>query len=196
MQPKEKEVYGCSQEKLPISPELSQPPAHAWPTLCLAMFSVSMYIVTHIAYATGWLTSYPTAVVLWSISAYLSFTPMHDAAHGAIASSQSSYRVLLNMLVGRVCGYTLCAPFVAFRYLHLQHHKYTNVPGKDPDLYSSLSPLAMNSSWLAMLVYADDLRHSSVVVHYTLSLASQGPPSGRSSRDRPYNDYLRGVSID
>lgn len=153
------EVYGCSQAKLPISRELSDPPENAWPTVLLALVGVTTYVATHVAYSqglagygpTGWLISYPTALALWSVSAYVCFTPMHDASHGAIASSKSAYRAL-NPIVGRLCGLTLCAPFTAFRCLHMRHHKYTNVRGKDPDLWSSAPAIVARYPWLAFMM--------------------------------------------
>ena len=43
----------------------------------------------------------------------------------------------LNELVGYVSSIPFEAPYLAFRHLHLQHHKYTNHPEKDPDAWSS-----------------------------------------------------------
>ena len=158
-----KEVYGCAQEKLPISRALSDPPITAWPTILLAVGGLSVYIATHVIYSKGRFgfdqqtdatdakLSYPIALLLWSLSAYVCFTPMHDASHGSIASSKSSLRIM-NVIIGRLCGFTLGAPFVAFRCLHLLHHKYTNVPGKDPDMWSSLPKIVSSHSWLFFAV--------------------------------------------
>jgi fatty acid desaturase len=170
----QEEVYGCSQAKLPISRELSEPPETAWPSVLLAFCSVTTYILTHIAYADGMcgygrtasMISYPAALVLWSVAAYVSFTPMHDASHGSIATGRSPYRAL-NGIIGRACAMTLCAPFAAFRYLHLQHHKYTNVRGKDPDLWSSMPPLIARTPCLAPLMSVFFVTQAwSYIVHY------------------------------
>ena len=42
----------------------------------------------------------------------------------------------LNYVVGRLCAVCFGVPFKAFRYVHLQHHKYTNHPLKDPDYWA------------------------------------------------------------
>ena len=63
---------------------------------------------------------------------FVLFTPMHDAAHRAVAKQHK----WLNELVGRLCAYTFAAPFDTFRFVHLDHHKYTNDPVKDPDYWS------------------------------------------------------------
>ena len=36
--------------------------------------------------------------------------------------------------VGRVCGVLILLPFEWFRYFHLAHHRFTNIPGRDPEL--------------------------------------------------------------
>lgn len=38
----------------------------------------------------------------------------------------------LNEVLGRVCSVPFQGCFPAFRHLHLEHHKYTNDPLKDP----------------------------------------------------------------
>jgi fatty acid desaturase len=42
--------------------------------------------------------------------------------------------VWLNDWVGRLCGMLLVLPFEWFRAFHLAHHRWTNLPGKDPEL--------------------------------------------------------------
>lgn len=134
-------VYGCSQKKVPLPGQLSVPPTFAWPTLLLAAVGLGWYAATHARYYSGDVP-YLSALLQWTVSAYLCFTPTHDAVHDAVASSRAGKRLgrAINSITGRLCALPLCAPFYAFRYLHLQHHKYTNVVGKDPDLWSSLSP--------------------------------------------------------
>jgi fatty acid desaturase len=75
------------------------------------------------------------AVPLVAASLYLSFTPMHDSAHRSV-----SRRRWVNSVVGWVCGFLMCAPFVAFRYAHLRHHHHTNEEGRDPDQWSGQGP--------------------------------------------------------
>ena len=57
------------------------------------------------------------------------FTLEHEATHKTPFRSEG-----LNEWVGRLCGLLLFLPFEWFRYFHLAHHRYTNIPGKDPEL--------------------------------------------------------------
>lgn len=72
------------------------------------------------------------------------FTPMHDAAHGSVFNNAGGMR-WANGLVGRIACLPF-GPYVAFRYIHLQHHKHTNHDGLDPDMYSG-----RGTSWLLPL---------------------------------------------
>jgi len=69
------------------------------------------------------------------LTAYALFTPMHDASHGSV-----SRRKWVNEVVGRVCSLVLTAPFGAFRWAHLLHHKHTNEADHDPDHWTGAGP--------------------------------------------------------
>ena len=57
------------------------------------------------------------------------FTLLHETVH------QTPFRTRwLNALVSYFCGFILFLPPNWFRYFHLAHHRYTQVPGKDPEL--------------------------------------------------------------
>jgi fatty acid desaturase len=57
------------------------------------------------------------------------FTLLHETTHQTPFANTR-----LNELVGRVCGFLLILPLTWFRYFHLAHHRWTNIPGKDPEL--------------------------------------------------------------
>jgi len=57
------------------------------------------------------------------------FTLEHEATHQTPFASTR-----LNEAVGHLCGLVLVLPFVWFRYFHLSHHRWTNIPGRDPEL--------------------------------------------------------------
>jgi fatty acid desaturase len=57
------------------------------------------------------------------------FTLLHETTHQTPFANTR-----LNELVGRVCGFILILPLTWFRYFHLAHHRWTNIPGKDPEL--------------------------------------------------------------
>ena len=79
------------------------------------------------------------------------FTLQHECTHN------TPFRSLwLNSVVGHVIAFLLFQPFLWFRYFHLAHHKYTNIPGKDPELDGHEKP----SSWGAFV------RHLSTVDYW------------------------------
>lgn len=110
-------------------------PKVAVPTVLLAL-----------AVVAGWLTTAGLALAgvipLWLAAAlatplaYVAFTPMHDATHGSVARAK-----WINAVVGRVCGLLLFAPYSAFRWAHLTHHKHTNHTENDPDMWSASGPV-------------------------------------------------------
>ncbi len=59
------------------------------------------------------------------------FTLEHECTHRTPFASER-----LNDRVGRLCGLALVLPFEWFRWFHLAHHRWTNLPGKDPELAS------------------------------------------------------------
>jgi len=57
------------------------------------------------------------------------FMLAHECTHATVFRTQR-----LNKLAGHVAGWALFLPFIWFRYFHFAHHKWTNIPGKDPEL--------------------------------------------------------------
>jgi fatty acid desaturase len=122
-------------------------PAVAWPTLILLLSAYAIFGLSIFAYVDGLLSLF-WAILFNSIAAYMSFTVVHDASHSAICSNQR-----LNDWAGRA-GISLLEPgpfFLLFRYVHMQHHKFTNDPEKDPDSYSGTGPAwLLPLKWLTM----------------------------------------------
>ncbi|WP_137702776.1 fatty acid desaturase [Marimonas lutisalis] len=71
------------------------------------------------------------------------FTLEHEATHKTPFANE-----MLNEWVGRICGVLLLLPFEWFRYFHLAHHRYTNIPGKDPELGPDDRKLDALGPWL------------------------------------------------
>ena len=79
------------------------------------------------------------------------FTLQHECTHN------TTFKTLwLNSIMGHLIAFLLFQPFLWFRYFHLAHHKYTNIPGKDPELDGHEKP----SSWGAFV------RHLSTVDYW------------------------------
>jgi len=84
--------------------------------------------------AQGWWL-WPLAVVAQGIAICFLFTLEHEATH------KTPFRTLwVNEWVGRICGLLICQPFEWFRYFHLAHHRFTNIPDKDPELVAGGKP--------------------------------------------------------
>ena len=132
-------------DDLTLFKALIQRPKIAWPTILLLIASFALFSLSTIAYAAGLLSLF-WAILINTIAAYLSFTPAHEASHGAVSSNRE-----LNDWVGRLAT-VLQSPvpfFRTFRYLHMQHHRFTNDKTKDPDVYVSTGP-----AWLLPLKWA------------------------------------------
>ncbi|MEM7176779.1 MAG: fatty acid desaturase [Pseudomonadota bacterium] len=57
------------------------------------------------------------------------FTLLHETAHRTPFASER-----INVWVGRVCGFVIMLPPEWFRLFHMAHHRFTNDPGRDPEL--------------------------------------------------------------
>lgn len=112
----------------------------AWPTLALSLGTVT---TTAAAVGLGLSEMLPmwASGFIAALSAFAAFTAMHDASHKSVAK-----RRWVSEVVGRLASLLLVAPFPAFRYVHLEHHKHTNDPVRDPDHWSGRGP-----AWLLPL---------------------------------------------
>ena len=63
------------------------------------------------------------------------FTLQHEATHKTPFESEA-----LNEWIGWATGMLIFQPFLWFRYFHLMHHKYTNIPDRDPELAGGEKP--------------------------------------------------------
>ena len=106
--------------------------AIAWPTLVLALGATAGFLLIPLAAALG-LISLWIATPAMAFVYYASYTPLHEAVHGAVCGGGRKYR-WLNDAVGYVSGVVVGLPYTAHRHEHFLHHAHTNIPGKDPDL--------------------------------------------------------------
>lgn len=122
----------------------------AWPTFTLAAATVALWAL--VAAGLAW-WGWPEwlAVILLTIASYGSFTVMHEAVHGSLARSRP-----VNTVVGTLMsvGMGPTASYTAYRMLHLEHHRHTNDPALDPDVYSGAGPRWwLPFSWLSTDLY-------------------------------------------
>lgn len=74
----------------------------------------------------------PTYTIPISVMAnYILFPVIHDGSHRSISTNK-----IINESVSYVAGIPFFfAPFPAWRFIHLRHHRFTNIPHEDPDYY-------------------------------------------------------------
>jgi len=87
------------------------------------------------------------------------FTLEHETTHKTPFANQT-----LNEWVGRLIGLAIFLPFQWFRYFHLAHHRYTNIPDKDPELLAGAKP----DSWPAYVWYVSGLPYWIAMVRQLL----------------------------
>lgn len=119
-------------------PDPAEPvPAVAVPTLVLLIAGVVLWAgasVLYVAGAVAWWVTIPVN----AFAGYLCFTVAHDAGHHSASS-----RKRLNDLMGRLAVpfFALHAAFPVWRFIHMQHHRFTNhTDGSDPDGYTMAGP--------------------------------------------------------
>jgi len=124
-------------------------PRFAWPTLAVLVAALALW-------ALAFALPVPFGLPIATLAAYAAFTPLHEAAHRSIACRPA--RTALTELAGRLAAIPLLAPFLAVRYIHLEHHKHTNDPALDPDHWSGRGP-----AWLLPLRWlTQDLHYYAV----------------------------------
>jgi len=57
------------------------------------------------------------------------FAALHETGHGTAFKSKS-----LNRIGAYLAGFAHIYPPTLFRALHFAHHRYTHIPGKDPEI--------------------------------------------------------------
>lgn len=72
---------------------------------------------------------WPVLMVVQGILLVFLFTLLHEASHDTPFRSY-----WLNTLAAHISGFLILLPPRWFRYFHFAHHRYTQVPGKDPEL--------------------------------------------------------------
>lgn len=80
------------------------------------------------AIAAG-LPGWPLLLIPQGVALIFLFTLEHECTHRTPFATPA-----LNDWIGRACGFVLLLPFEWFRYFHLAHHRWTNLPGQDPEL--------------------------------------------------------------
>jgi len=105
------------------------------PTVLLVAFVLIGFTINLTLFAMGLLPIW-AAIILLAIFTYMSYTPLHEAAHGNIHGGQEPLE-WLNKLCGFLVAPLIAVPYASHRIEHFTHHRYTNHPEKDPDYIMS-----------------------------------------------------------
>ena len=103
----------------------------AWPTVLLVAFVLTAFVANLVLFIGGALPLW-AAILAYAALTYLSYTPLHEAAHGNIHGRDDA-RKWLNDLCGYLVAPIISIPYSTHTVEHFTHHRYTNQPDKDPD---------------------------------------------------------------
>lgn len=154
-------------ERVRTIPRPDEPiPVLPWPTIGLFVVAAAVYAGSTALGATGtW--PWPLSTLLNGIAAFALFTVAHEAGHSA-----ASARPAVNRWLGRLAlpFFTPLASHGVFRFIHMQHHRFTNhEDGSDPDHWTQGGPAwTLPLRWLTI-----DLRY----VAFYVPKASARPTS-------------------
>jgi len=119
----------------------------AWGTVLLFFGVIIGYTITLSAAVNGVLP-YPVATLICGYLAFVSFTVVHDAAHGSIFKTGSALKPLESLLGWVSCIPLLLVPYRFFQKIHDRHHAFTNDPERDPDYFGGAK------SWYGIILNA------------------------------------------
>ncbi len=103
----------------------------AWLTVMMTVSVVVAFVAHLLLFAQG-LVPVWAALPILAILTYMSYTPLHEAAHGNINGNKEGLK-WLNDLCGYLVAPLIAIPYASHRHEHFTHHRYTNQPDKDPD---------------------------------------------------------------
>ncbi|MDG2333756.1 MAG: fatty acid desaturase [Myxococcota bacterium] len=107
----------------------------AWGTISLCLGVVIAYAAVFVAVATGHL-GMAAGFVINGLLVYASYTVLHEAVHGNISGFGQPTR-WYNEALGILAGFMMSIPLTIHRTEHLAHHRKTNDPEADPDMWTA-----------------------------------------------------------
>ena len=112
-------------------------PDLAWPTFGLAVGALAVFALVVVGTVDGFLPIW-AAIPLSTAVTYVMFSVAHEALHRSLCSVR-----WVNTVVGRLAWLFVILPFSlpAFGYVHGEHHRHTNDPDRDPDMFATHAPV-------------------------------------------------------
>ncbi|MEB3021662.1 fatty acid desaturase [[Mycobacterium] crassicus] len=111
-------------------------PTFAWPTFGLAVGGIAVFVWVAVGAVRGSLPAW-VVIPLSTLVTYVMFSVAHEALHRSFCSVR-----WVNAVVGRLAWLLVVLPFSlpAFGYVHGEHHRHTNDPERDPDMFATHAP--------------------------------------------------------
>ncbi len=81
--------------------------------------------------------------LLYSIFFIFSFCPLHESIHGSLFATR-----WLNKSTSFILGLMIVLPPRYFHAFHMAHHRYTQLPGKDPELVTPKPENVREYMWI------------------------------------------------
>lgn len=103
----------------------------AWPTVMLTFLVVAAVMINFALFIVGIMPLW-AAIVIYGGLTYMSYTPLHEAAHGNIHGKHEGLK-WLNDLCGYLVAPLIMVPYASHTVEHFTHHRHTNQEDKDPD---------------------------------------------------------------
>ncbi len=100
-------------------------------TVALTAAVMLLYTGNLALFAVGVIPFWAAALLLAALT-YMSYTPVHEAAHGNIHGNHAQLK-WINDLCGYLCAQLILVPYSTHTVEHFAHHRFTNHPQKDPD---------------------------------------------------------------
>ena len=139
-----------------ISARLSKRQNRAGILHLMAHISLILFAGTLIALRVPF---WPLLLPIQGIFLIFLFTLEHEATHKTPFANTR-----LNEAVGQIIGLIIFLPFQWFRYFHLAHHRYTNIPGKDPELLAGAKP----EGWANYIKYVSGIPYWIAIISQIL----------------------------
>jgi ferredoxin-NADP reductase/fatty acid desaturase len=129
--------------------DLLQLPVFAWQELAIICVSY-VIIFGGIGLYLNEMLPYAAFLIISSLATYAIFTPLHDAVHNAVSSNSK-----INDILGTLAAQPLFPGITVgfYRFLHLEHHRHTGDPKRDPDEFLVSTPMP----WRLLAITSVDL---------------------------------------
>ena len=115
---------------------MAAPPLKLDRSTLLLLMAQWVLFVGNLATAVLWPVAYWIHVLVGFVPIHFAFTIWHEAAHGTVSN-----RRWVNHVVGILGMLPYMTPYFIQRSVHLDHHKYLNQGGRDPNEVYAGGPL-------------------------------------------------------